>query len=148
MSRSRIRRPAAVIVVVLLQLALLPGLVLAGTQGSCLAGDTTKLRLWENTIGDTQDNNDTLWLCNSDTDLSNNDHSLPGNCEASPFDKFEWNDCVSSVSIYLPSGWCVDFFRDPGQGANMNNTVQGPASGVRINLPYNDQLSGTVMYTC
>jgi hypothetical protein len=30
----------------------------------------------------------------------------------------------------------------------MNMTVEGPVSGTRINLPYNDQLSGLTQYTC
>jgi len=124
------------------------GIALAGTQGSCLTTDVTKFRLWENVIGDASDNNDTLWLCTSDTNLDNNDHTLPGDCKAGVFNSPNWNDCVSSVSVWLPAGWCADFFRDSGQGGNMNMTVQGPVSGTRINLAYNDQLSGLTQYTC
>jgi len=131
-----------------LALAALSALAFAGTQGSCPSGDTSKLRLYENSIGDTSDNDDRLWLCTSDTDLSNNDHTLPGNCNSDGFDSVTWNDCISSVAVWVPANQCVDFFRSAGQGGNMGITVQGPSSGTRINLPYNDQLSGFIFYSC
>lgn len=120
------RRLGVVVSVAVLLVGSLPALVLAGTQGTTCgsSSDTSKVRLWENSIGDTGDNNDSNWLCSSDTDLSNNDHTLAGNCKAVGFDSLTWNDCVSSVTVYVPSGQCLDFFRDSGQGGNMNNTVQ------------------------
>lgn len=150
MSRLFRRRFGVAIVLSALAIAALPALALAGTQGAACrdSSDSSKVRLWENSIGDTEDNNDTNWLCSSDTDLSNNDHTLPGNCNAVLFDSLTWNDCVSSVTVYLPAGECIDFFRNADGTGNMNNTVQGPASGVRFNLPYNDSLSRFTIYSC
>lgn len=144
------RRLGVAIVLAALALAALPALAFAGTQGAACrdSGDTSKVRLWENSIGDTGDNNDTNYICNSDNDLSNNDHILPGNCKAVGFDSVTWNDCVSSVSVWLPAGQCIDFFKNADGSGNMNNTVQGPANGVRFNLPSNDTLSRFNFYSC
>lgn len=73
---------------------------------------------------------------------------LPGNCKAVGFDSVTWNDCVSSVSVWLPAGQCIDFFKNADGSGNMNNTVQGPANGVRFNLPSNDTLSRFNFYSC
>jgi len=138
---------AAMLFAVLLVGAMV-GIALAATQGSCLSGDTTKFLLWENVIGDTQDNNDNLWLCSGDSDLSNNAHTLAGDCKAGFFGSSTWNDCVSSVSVWVPAGWCANFYKDANQGGNMNQPVVGPESGLRVNLGWNDQLSSLTITPC
>lgn len=147
--RSRRHRIAATLVVLVLLVVAFPGLVSAGTQGGCVAGDDSKVRLWENVIGDTQDNNDSYWKCGDDSDLNNDSHTLPGDCKGTVLNSTTWNDCVSSVSVWVPAGWCVSFYRDAGYNFIMaNNTIQGPAVGVRFNLQYNDQLSSFLFYQC
>ncbi len=123
-------------------------LALAGTQGSCPTNDTTKVLLWENSIGDPSDGDDRYWKCSSDPDLSNDDHTPPGNCASVLLGSSTWNDCVSSVSVWLPSGYCINFYLNANYEGNMRNTVQGPVSGTRFNLPYNDALSSFLMYQC
>lgn len=127
----------------------LPSLVLAGTQGSCLSTDTSKVRLWENAIGDTGDGDDSLWKCGNDNNLDNDAHTLAGDCKGFFLSATTWNDCVSSVSVWVPSGWCINFYRSAGYDRLMpNSTVQGPSTGTRINLQYNDELSSFLFYEC
>lgn len=122
-----------------------PAPVFAGTQGSCSPSDTSKVRLWENASGDTQDGNDSLWLCGSDSDLSNNAHTLPGNCRDGLVGKEEWNDCVSSATVYIQSGQRLCFYRAANYGTLLsgNGNIQGPVSGLRYNFSGfdNDSLS-------
>ena len=147
--RDRRLRIAVSLIIAAFTLVWIPALAFAGTQGSCLSSDTSKLRLWENVINDTQDGNDTYWKCGNDTDLNNDSHTLPGDCKGTILSSTTWNDCVSSVSVWVPSGWCVSFYRNAGYDASMpNDTIQGPASGTRINLDYNDQLSSVLFYQC
>jgi hypothetical protein len=135
--------------VAVLGLASLPAIALAGTQGSCPSSDTSKVRLWENTTTDSSDGNDSLWKCGNDNDLSNDTHTLPGDCKSNLANQPNWNDCVSSVSVWVPSGWCVNFYRSAGYDNLMpNSTVQGPSTGVRFNLQYNDALSSFLSYEC
>lgn len=147
--RSRRLRVAVSTVIAALTVVWLPAIALAGTQGSCLSNDTSKFRLWENVLGDTGDDNDTYWKCANDSDLNNDAHSLPGDCKGAFFNSTTWNDCVSSVSVWVPAGWCANFYRTAGYDNLMsNNTVQGPASGVRINLQNNDELSSLLFFQC
>lgn len=133
----------------MLVLAALPGLALAGTQGSCQAGDTSKVRLYENSSSDNSDNDDSMWKCGNDNNLDSDPHTLPGNCNGAIFDATTWNDCVTSVAVWVPTGWCINFYMDAGYDALMpNSTVEGPASGTRITLQYNDQLSSFLFYEC
>lgn len=89
------------------------GIASAGTQGVCDLRDGSKVRLWENIIDDTQDGNDSLWLCGNDSDLTDNYHSLPGLCLAT-ISKTNWNDCVSSYTIYVPSGQALCVYMNVG----------------------------------
>lgn len=147
--RSHRLRLAVSIAIAALTLVWLPAVAFAGTQGSCAANDTSKFRLWENVIGDTGDGNDNYWKCANDADLNNDPHSLPGDCKGAFFSSTTWNDCVSSVSVWVPAGWCANFYRTAGYDALMpNSTVQGPASGHRINLQNNDELSSLLFFQC
>jgi hypothetical protein len=134
-----------------------PVFVSAGTQNGCQSGDGTKVRIWENAIGDTSDGDDSLWKCGSDSDLSNDDHTLPGNCHVSVVgggSGFDWNDCASSITVYLTNGQRLCLFED----ANYNGQRRGfvDAQIVRYNLNtstlHNDSLSslwiGSSATTC
>ena len=150
-SRRRVRslRIATAILASTVALVVLPSVAFAGTQGSCSSSDTSKVRLWENAINDTGDNNDSLWKCGNDNNLDNDSHTLPGDCKGFFLSATTWNDCVSSVSVWVPAGWCVNFYRHAGyDGLMPNSTVEGPSSGTRINLQYNDELSSFLFYEC
>ena len=116
----------------LLPVALSPAVTLAGTEGpTCLSTDTTKVRMWENADGDTSDDNDSIWFCGSDSDLSNNNHTLPGDCNRPWPAATTWNDCISSYTIWVPTGQHFCIYRD----ASYATTVQdksGPISGLRF----------------
>lgn len=114
------------------------GLAFAGTQGECSPDDTTKAELWENAIGDTGDNNDILWKCSADSDLSNDTHVLPGNCaNGTIFGGTTWNDCVSSYKVWVDTGvWC--FFRDANYGGFIDHRGGTPQ---RFDLGIQDVLS-------
>lgn len=128
------RKLALMFSLVMLVALAIPLAVLAGTQGpACAGGDTTKLLLWENTISDTSDNNDNFWRCGSDADLTNNSHTLPGDCKKFPFGSGTWNDCVNSISFWIPAGTKVCLYEDAGY-QDWFDSVQGPVSGSRFNI--------------
>lgn len=110
-----------------------PAAVLAGTQGTCSPHDTSMVRLWENIIGDTSDNNDSYWKCGDDSDLDNDDHTLPGTCKAGILARENWNDCVSSVTVYVATGykWC--FYGNSLYG-NPLGSITHSQNGNRVNL--------------
>lgn len=143
MSGTRFRRLLASVFALAVLLAT-AGLVFAGTQGSDCSGDTSKVRLWENAVGDTQDNNDTYWKCSSDTDLgsSGDNHTLAGDCAATPFGSSTWNDCVSSFTIWVPSGQRFCLYADDDYGAFKAQYI-GPLSGLRydVGVGWNDKLT-------
>jgi hypothetical protein len=142
------RRVVALSLSFVIAFVTMPQVALAAVQGSCPSNDPTKVLLWENAIGDTTDGNDQYWKCSSDPDLSDDDHTLPGNCKSIGFGSTSWYDCVSSVSVWLPAGYCINFYVHSNYIGSMNNTVQGPVSGSRSNLPSNDALSSFIIYEC
>lgn len=118
------------------------GFVWAGTQGSNCIFDSSRVLLWENVIGDSGGENDNYWKCSSDSNLSvNDDHTLPGQCAALIMSD-TWNDCVSSYTVYVPSGqkFCLyadDIYR------NLKTSHTGPIGGYRydVGAGWNDQLT-------
>lgn len=116
---------------------------LAGTQGSSCSGDTTQVLLWENSIGDTSDNNDNYWKCSNDSNLnSGDDHTLPGDCHATPFNNGNWNDCVSSFTAYIPSGWYLCFYGNSDYNKLYPYRAYSSAyNGIRTAAPWNDGIS-------
>ncbi len=124
-------RVAALFSIALLLLSV--GIVLADTQGSDCVGDTSKVRLWENSIGDTGDGNDNLWACAQDTDLTTPDHLPPGSCKGAFLPGPGWNDCISSFTVWVPAGQCFVSYREAGYGT-AQDVVAGPKVGVRINV--------------
>lgn len=85
--------------------------VSAATQGQCNVGDTSKIRLWENSINDGLDGNDTLWLCGTSyPNLANISHTVAGNCNSGILGGgFDWNDCTDGATPFVPDGyyWCL-----------------------------------------
>jgi hypothetical protein len=115
------------------------GIVNAGTQGADCPGDASKVRLYENGIGDTSDNDDRLWRCTEVANLIGIDH-IPGTCKGFLIGQTTWNDCVSSYQIWIPDGWHFVLYRDN----NYNNWSEcriGPIVGLRFNVASNDTLT-------
>lgn len=114
-------------------LMLVPGVALAGTQGSCSSGDATKVRLWENEESDTSDGNDSVWVCVAEDWLRDISHTLSGDCNRPWPPSGTWNDCVSSYTIWVPDGKRFCLYRDVDNGTVIQNKL-GPLNGVRIDL--------------
>lgn len=126
-------RPSAAVLGALLLITMSVGLVNAGTQGADCPGDATKVRLWENVIGDTGDGNDSYWLCNPDSNLLGNEHTLPGACKGAVLSPNNWNDCVSSISVWVPAGQCFVSYREQDWG-QAQDILAGPRNGARVNV--------------
>lgn len=112
-------RAARLLVVLLVEASLLvasTGVVAAGTQGSDCPGDTSKVQLFENGIGDTGDGDDRLWLCGNTSNLNAIAHTLSGDCKGALFGSTTWNDCVSSYRIWTPPGWHLTVYREGNYG--------------------------------
>lgn len=123
---------------ILILAAMLPPAVLAGTQGAaCSPSDTTKVLAWENRVGDTSDGNDALWVCSSLSQMPV--HTLPGTCHAGLISPNTWNDCISSVSLWLPSGWRACFYPWALYDGFLESWP-GPYHGERVNLAHGDQV--------
>ena len=140
------RKVTVSLAVILMSLTLALGvatLVSAGTQGSCT--NSARVLVWENASTDTGDGNDNLWICGvvGKSDMRNIAHTLAGNCQA-PFNfQDNWNDCISSYSVYLPSNlYRVCLYTDINYGGD-KAWVIGPATGQRYNFgsTFNDKVS-------
>lgn len=116
--------------------------VLAATQGSCPIGDTTKVRMWENAEGDSSDGNDSVWLCDSVPNLTDVSHTPAGDCNRPWPPSGTWNDCISSYTVWVPSGLRFCVFRDADYTTIVQNKL-GPLSGVRFDASptWNDSAS-------
>ena len=92
----------------------------------------------ENASGDTADGNDLLSVCSSIPDLSKVDHTLPGNCNNGvPLGRPDWNDCVSSWSLYLNTNQYVACIYVHANYFTLTTPLQvvlGPRSGTRFNF--------------
>jgi hypothetical protein len=109
---------------------------LAATQGSCPASDHEKVLLWENQAGDTSDGNDNYWKCGSDSDLNSGDgHTLPGDCNARVIPATSWNDCATSVSVWVPDNRKLCFYAGANYSSREGPIIVGPVSGSRVFLP-------------
>jgi hypothetical protein len=139
--RNKVRLIVATFsVVLLLMTSWVPAL--AATQGSCPANDTSKVRLWENSIGDTSDGDDNLWKCDSDADLGNDSHLPAGNCHSPFFGSATWSDCVSSYTLWTPTAVWMCFYRDANYvGIFDARQNSGAQAGTRFDLPVNDVLT-------
>ncbi len=120
-----------------------PTLVLAGTQGSCGSSDSSKVRLWENVEGETIDGDDSYWQCTNETNLAvGDDHTLPGDCNRPFPGSTTWNDCVSSITIWVPKGQTLCLYGDASHAA-FKDAYAGPRSEERhdVGAGWNDALS-------
>ena len=116
---------------------------LGATQGSCLASDTTKVLLWENSIGDLSDGNDNLWKCGSDSNLGDDPHNPSGNCHSPFFGSATWSDCVSSYTGWSDAGTpTICFYRDANYVGVIDSRLHdGAWFGTRNDLAVNDVLT-------
>lgn len=114
--------------------------VAAGTQGSCNVTDTQKVHFYENRIGDTSDGDDTLWQCGtSEANFADGPaHTLAGKCKGAISLDDEWNDCISSVTAWIPQGQLLCMY---GNANYTSVSGLGPFiltfvdSRTRVNLP-------------
>jgi hypothetical protein len=125
----------------------------AGAQGGCAYPQPAgSLQVWENIASDSSDGNDYWWVwCGQSipngglviSDLSFADHTLSGYCNRPfPFkprpgyvDDDDWNDCISSVTVFLPSSlWVICVYQDAGFNGQAWHT-NGPKMGARYTLP-------------
>lgn len=113
-----------------------------GTQGSaCSSTDTSKVLLWENRINDTSDGNDNLWKCGGDPTLSDDSHTIAGDCHAGVLNRVTWNDCVDSVTVWVPSGYSICFYGNSNYSNSFGPHKAGPVSNYRFNLGVTDGLT-------
>lgn len=116
-----------------------PSMTFAGTQGTgCV--ESEHVLLWENTIGDTSDGNDTLnqgcGNIRSNADLDATNHTLSGLCKAGVKLQDDWEDCVSSVTVWLTSNTTFCLYENPFfDDAHDVFTISGPRSQYRVNVP-------------
>ena len=111
-------------------------------QGSCDSSDESRVKLFENSIGDESDGDDRAWQCDWKSDLSNKPHTLEGQCADGSFGNGSWNDCISSVKPWTPDGKRFCAYEDAdyagtrgGWGPAKNGTRENVGSGL------NDRIS-------
>lgn len=146
------RKLIAILSVLLLTLALAP-IVNAGTQGGCASKGSGSVQVWENLSWDHQDDDDNWWVWCSPIvpngglhvdDLGQVAHTLPGNCKSVHVHNDNWNDCISSVVVFLPSSlWVVCFYQEANEGGQAAH-YSGPRSWSRIDLPYSLPTGGFI----
>lgn len=143
-------RTLAILFAVLSILIVTTGAAFAGTQnpGAC-DGDTSTILLHENGAGDTGDGNDAYWVCSQKAALELVNHTLPGDCSAGILGgSGDWNDCVSSWTIKIPSGWRACFYRGH-DFTYLFKSYAGPITNIRYTMAgtENDVLSSVKMTT-
>ena len=128
----------------------------AQDQGSCANPNTdyggASLRLWENLPTDTSDGNDTVYIfCHvganaSFSNLANLSHTPPGGCHSVHYlHGANWNDCVSSATVWLASSlWRACFFIDSGF-RRLSYYVTGRQEGSRWDIPPDDETSSVLI---
>lgn len=130
MTRRRLTILAAVLALAVSTLAG-AAVVNAGLQNptSCV-GDTSTVQIWENGSGDTSDGNDSFMICSQEIDLALVNHVLPGNCADGLLGKGTWNDCVSSATVRIPSGYKACFYRSHDYQVLLSGygSISGPTS--------------------
>ena len=132
--RTKLLRLCITTALLLSAINLAPTEAFAGTQGTaCPSGNTYRAHFYENTIGDTSDNNDTYWHCTSgNANMANISHTLSGFCHGF-FYHNDWGDCVSSAVFTIRTGYAVCLYNDPNySGIGMRINQSG--SGLRVNM--------------
>jgi hypothetical protein len=122
--------------------ALMPAVVLGGTQGANCTGDNERVRLWENAGGDSSDGNDSLWRCVSTPDLGDINHTLSGDCNRPWPPSSTWNDCVSSITMWVPAGRRLCVYEDADY-STLRQSYAGPLTAVPfdVGVGWNDRLT-------
>lgn len=137
--RAKLGAALAIQVIIALATA---NLVFAGTQGSDCVGDTSKVRLWENAVGDTSDGNDSVWLCGNTSNLIFINHTLAGTCKGAFVGQSTWNDCVQRATIWVPAGWRLVFYRDDQYNTwDLCVPTAGGIAGGAVNMNTTDALT-------
>lgn len=119
--------------------------VYAGTQGGCGIKNAGSLQAWENISTDHGDGDDNLWIFCSPgpipngglvvTDFNVVPHALAGTCQSIHFHADDWNDCISSFTLWLPSSlWVLCAYQDASWGGQAWH-IAGPLMQVRVNIP-------------
>lgn len=85
---------------------------------------------------------DDYWKCSDDSTLTDDSHTLPTDCNATPFGSTTWNDCVSSYTVWVPAGLHFCLYQDVSYG-NLKADHPGPISEIRydVGVGWNDALS-------
>lgn len=79
-------------------------------------------------------------------DLGSISHTLPGQCNAPIHFQDDWNDCITSVKVWLASGWKWCLYRN-AQGNGTIQSIIGPKSGSIVTVLENDSLSSVYLIT-
>jgi hypothetical protein len=119
------------------------GLALADTQGSNCPSDNERIRLWENVEGDSSDGNDSLWRCGvGSAGLGTISRVLGGDCNRPWPPSGTWEDCVSSYTVWIPSGRRVCFYEHDDY-TGFRDSTPGPVTAQRhdVGAGWNDRLS-------
>jgi hypothetical protein len=108
--------------------------VVAYTQGSCAADDSSRVVVYENRIGDTSDGNDILWSCGNTTVLPVK--TTPTYCTGT---LSQWNNCVGSYEVTIPARtrFCAydGTTYTAGVIVNSGNYAYYTVSYARVNVP-------------
>jgi hypothetical protein len=139
------RKLAALASAIVLLLTFAPA-VSAGTQNSCSPSDNFKVLLFENVSTSHVDGDDTMWWCSAQaSDLGNAAHNLSGMCYFKlPGLPDNWNDCIDSVSVWLPSSsYRMCFYGYANYGGPVELSIVGPKTGQRYDVSsvYRDSMS-------
>jgi hypothetical protein len=90
----------------------------AATQNAACSADAEKLLMWENlTPADTSGGNDNIWFCGVQASVMPS-HTIAGTCQTLLIQRSTWNDCVSSITIWLPAGRKVCVYTDVNFGGH------------------------------
>jgi hypothetical protein len=125
-SRARMRARAFIVAILipLLLLSFAP-VALAAGQGSCPASDATKFTFHENSKGDVSDGADYLWVCGGVGNFAAISHTLPGNCNNGFLGSSTWDNCISSITFYVPNGLVACLYEEPYYYRNFDAHLSG-----------------------
>jgi hypothetical protein len=109
----------SLLVALTLLMSVVPVTAAATQYGDCTlaqfnADTNGKTIVYENSVGDTSDNDDRMYQCGSAKDYGTWLHGLPGTCHNGNITGggSTWNDCISSVKVFVPSGKVACFYPD------------------------------------
>jgi hypothetical protein len=131
------KRSLSLVLALLLLGALAPS-AFAGTQQYGAPCTGNRWLGYENTTNDSSDGNDRLWVCNFNGPVYGDNldiqHSLPGTCKAPIIVGDEWNDCLSSVIVYIEDNTKALCLYDGYGYTGASEKFTPFNSGIRYNL--------------